>query len=64
MNLTEEQKHGINTDPDEKMAGYLVKSSMKLGDKGEGDDILGMVVNSIGSGMKMGLKFLSLRLYK
>lgn len=55
-NSGEEKKEVYNTDPDEKMSGYLVKSSMKLPGK-EDADILGMVVNSIGSGMKMGLKF-------
>ena len=47
-----------NTDSDEKMSGYLVKSSVKLaaGAGGSNEDILGMVVGSIGDGMKMGFK--------
>ena len=45
-----------NTDADEKMCGYLVKSSMKMPGSGGGDDILGMVVKGIGNGMKMGFK--------
>jgi hypothetical protein len=54
---SEEKKEGhFNTDPDELMSGYLIKSSMKMPGKDGGDDILGMVVNSIGNSMKMGFK--------
>ena len=46
-----------NTDPDERMCGFLVKSSAKVPGSGqEGGDLLGMVVNGIGSGLKLGLK--------
>lgn len=48
-----------NTDPDERMCGWLVKSSVAMGNAGgggEGGDLLGMVVNGIGSSLKFGLK--------
>jgi PH domain len=50
------QEPTYNTDPDEKMCGYLVKSSLKTQGDQEGEDILGMMISSIGSGMKIGLK--------
>ena len=48
-----------NTDPDQRMSGFLSKSSAAIpggAGGGEGGDILGMVVSGIGSGLKMGLK--------
>ena len=52
-----------NTDPDDRMCGFLTKSSVKLpggaavpGGLGADGDILGMVVSGIGSGLKLGLK--------
>ena len=44
-----------NTDPDDKMSGYLIKSTIKMDDE-EGDDVLGMMISSIGTGVKFGLK--------
>jgi hypothetical protein len=37
------------------MRGYLVKSSMKVEGNG-GGDLLGMMINGIGTSMKIGLK--------
>ena len=50
-----------NTDPDERMAGWLSYTSQKISGSGEGTDadILGMVVSGIGSGLKLGLKALT-----
>lgn len=46
-----------NTDADDKMSGWLTKSSIKMGENnGMGDDILGFMINGIGSGLKLGLK--------
>lgn len=47
-----------NTDPDEKMTGYLYKSSIKMeGQFGDGDgDIFGTVLSGIGGGFKIGFK--------
>ena len=39
------------------MSGYLVKSSMKVEGAGEGEDLIGLMFNSIGTGVKIGLKF-------
>jgi len=47
-----------NTDPDEKMHGWLTKSSMKMGKDG-GEDILGFMISGIGNGLKAGLKIFS-----
>ena len=39
------------------MSGWLTKSSIKMSDNnGMGDDILGFMLNGIGSGLKLGLK--------
>ena len=48
----------MNTDPDDKMTGYLYKSSIKVeGEFGDGDgDIFGTVLSGIGGGFKIGLK--------
>lgn len=52
----------FNTDPDERISGWLTKSTVKMpgggGNKEGGDDgdILGMVVNGIGSSLKFGIK--------
>lgn len=55
----EEKKEEVyNTDPDEKMHGWLTKSSLKMGKDGN-SDILDSLVNGIGSGLKMGLKILT-----
>lgn len=55
--LEEEKKEPVyNTDPDDKMSGYLVKSSVPMDGNQEGDDIFGMMISGIGSGMKLGLK--------
>ena len=50
-----------NTDPDERMTGWLSYTSQKISGGGEGTeaDILGMVVSGIGSGLKLGLKALT-----
>ena len=50
-----------NTDPDERMTGWLSYTSQKISGSGEGTDadILGMVVSGIGSGLKLGLKALT-----
>lgn len=41
------------------MSGYLVKSSIKLPKKGSKEDVLGMVVNSIGNSLKFGFKLVT-----
>lgn len=55
----EETKNSIvetyNTDPDDKMSGWLIKSSIRM-EKDSGEDILGYMINGIGNGLKMGLK--------
>ena len=50
-----------NTDPDERLTGWLSYTSQKISGGGEGTeaDILGMVVSGIGSGLKLGLKALT-----
>jgi len=50
-----------NTDPDERMTGWLSYTSQKISGNAEGTDadILGMVVSGIGSGLKLGLKALT-----
>jgi len=45
-----------NTDPDLMMHGYLNKSSMKTGKDEDDEDILGKLVGTLGTGMKMGVK--------
>lgn len=50
-----ENKPTYNTDPDDKMHGWLTKSSIKM-EKNGGEDILGFMINGIGNSLKMGLK--------
>jgi hypothetical protein len=52
-NKNEEEVY--NTDPDEKMHGWLTKSSIKMQKDGSAD-ILDSLVNGIGSSLKIGLK--------
>ena len=44
-----------STEPDEKMSGWLVKSSMNTQKEG-GGDILDSVLSGVGSSLKFGLK--------
>jgi hypothetical protein len=48
-----------STDADDRMSGWLNKSSIKIPGMSDGDaneDILGNIVSGIGSGLKLGLK--------
>ncbi len=55
--IEEKKVPEFNTDPDERMSGWLSKSSVKMpGSNSDGGDLLGMFVSGIGSGLKMGLK--------
>ncbi len=51
------QEEVYSTEPDERMSGWLTYSSQKIESSGNGDDddILGLVVNGIGTGLKIGL---------
>jgi len=51
----EDQEKAYNTDPDDRMCGWLTKSSIKMEKEGE-EDILGFMISGIGNSLKMGLK--------
>ncbi|CDW71658.1 ph domain containing protein [Stylonychia lemnae] len=51
----EEQDKPYNIDPDDRMTGWLTKSSIKMEKEGE-EDILGFMISGIGNSLKMGLK--------
>lgn len=53
--LKESQEKPYNTDPDDKMSGWLTKSSIKMKKDGE-EDILGFMINGLGNSLKLGLK--------
>lgn len=59
----EEEKKGqnvinTNTDPDDKLTGYLFKSSIKMsGNDKDDDDFTQSIISGIGGGLKIGLSF-------
>lgn len=60
-NNEEEKKEdpSENTDPDEHMSGYLMKSTIKMQGDQEGADLIGNLITGIGAGVKFGFKMLS-----
>mmetsp|Transcript_12756 Transcript_12756/g.12637 ORF Transcript_12756/g.12637 Transcript_12756/m.12637 type:complete len:208 (+) Transcript_12756:1154-1777(+) len=54
----EEEKEAYNTDPDEKMTGFLYKSSIEVeGQFGNGEeDLFNNFLNGLGGGLKLGFK--------
>ena len=46
----------MSIEPDDKMSGYLGKSTIRLQEDEEGEDLLGKMISGIGSGLQIGFK--------